>query len=230
MVNPILVALDLPDLDEAEEMARRLEGHVGGFKVGLELLMGSGPTAISRIAALGLPVFADAKLHDIPNTVEGACRELSSRGARWVSVHALGGASMMEAAVIGLEEGSGDRRSGALAITVLTSMDEAALESVGIEGTIETAVSGLCRLAAFSGAEGVVCSPHEIGLVKGVSKDLVTVTPGIRPPGVESHDQRRVATPSEALSAGADWLVVGRAITAYPDPVEAARALAEEIG
>jgi orotidine-5'-phosphate decarboxylase len=224
-VNPVLIALDVSDLERAERLARRLAPHVGGFKVGLELLMSEGPEAVARLADLGLPVFADAKLHDIPNTAAAAARVVARHGARWVTAHAYGGHAMLEAVAEALGEGA-----GLLAVTVLTSIASDDLPALGVEGAVESQVATLAALAAASGAEGVVCSVAEVGVVKKVSPDLLAVTPGIRIDPSRPHDQRRVATPTEALQAGADLIVVGRAVTEAPDPVAAAIAVAEMAG
>jgi orotidine-5'-phosphate decarboxylase len=227
--NPILVALDVPSAEQAVRMARSLAPHVGGFKVGLELLMGPGPAVVSAIAELGRPVFCDAKLHDIPNTVEQAARQVGRLGARWLTVHAGGGEPMMAAAVAGLAAGAGDRRAGVLAVTVLTSLGAAALTSTGVTGTPGRQVARLTKLAASAGVEGVVCSVKELGDVAQVAPQLLKVTPGVRPPGAAAGDQERVATPEEAMARGADLLVIGRPITRAEDPVAAAISIAASI-
>lgn len=227
--NPVLVALDVPNADQAVRLADRVRDHVGGFKVGLELLMGPGPGTIAAVAALDLPVFADAKLHDIPNTVRGAARQLAGMGARWITVHAAGGRVMMEAAVEGASAGAGSRDIGILAVTVLTSLDAAAAAEVGVSGSPGRQVARLARLAASAGVEGVVCSVKELGDVHQVAPALVRVTPGIRPAGAVSDDQARVATPAEAVRRGADMIVVGRPITRAPDPAVAAAEIEAEI-
>lgn len=221
-MNPVLVALDLPDLERAEALARTLAPHVGGFKVGMELMMSEGPEAVSRISSVGLPVFADAKLHDIPNTAGAAARQLAARGARWVTAHAGGGAAMLEAVAEGLGE-----RGGLLAVTVLTSLGEDDLMGMGRTETVATQVRRLSTLAVSAGAEGVVCSVSEIAVVKEVSTALLAVTPGIRLNPSRRHDQRRVATPGEAIAAGADLIVVGREITGAADPETAAIEIAD---
>ena len=228
--NPLLVALDLPTAEEAVRLAERLAPHVGGFKVGLELLMGPGPATVAAIRQFGRPVFADAKLADIPNTVAAAARQLSALGARWVSVHATGGLEMMRAAVAGLAEGARGNPTGVLAVSVLTSLDGGHLGSVGISGTVGKQTARLARLAAEAGVEGMVCAVRELGDVRQVAPDLLRVTPGIRPAGSEPDDQARVATPLEAVKRGANLLVVGRPITRSKDPVAAARAIALELG
>jgi orotidine-5'-phosphate decarboxylase len=227
-VNPILVALDFPTGDQALSVAGPLVPLVGGFKVGLELLAGEGPDIIRKIGALDLPVFADAKLHDIPNTVQGAARQLGRAGARWVTIHGAGGRAMIEAAVAGLAEGRGD--AGVLVVTVLTSLDEAQLRETGVERGVESQVVALARLAFEGGAEGIVCAVPEARAAKDAAPSLQVVTPGIRGADASPDDQKRVASLGQALAAGADMVVVGRAITGAPDPVVAARALAAEAG
>jgi len=226
---PVLVALDTRTAEDAVRLARLLAPLAGGFKVGLELLMGPGPATVAVVSELGRPVFADAKLHDIPTTVAGAARQLGRLGARWVSVHAAGGAAMVAAAASGLADGAGGRETGILAVTVLTSLDAAGLAAVGVAATPGAQVARLARLADGAGAEGVVCSVREVGDVAQVAPRLVTVTPGIRRAGSPVHDQQRVATPAEAVRRGAGWLVVGRDVTAAPDPVAALAAVVEEM-
>lgn len=216
MVNPILVALDVPTASEAVRLARSLREVVGGFKVGLELLMGPGPALVGIIADLGLPVFCDAKLHDIPTTVGRSAEQLARVGARWVSVHAAGGGDQLAAAVDGLRRSGRD--AGVLAVTVLTSMDDGVLASVGVGHSVGRQVSRLAKLAAQAGAEGIVCSPWEVGVAREVAPGLTRVTPGIRPDGADPNDQRRVMSPAEAMARGADHLVIGRPITHAPDP------------
>jgi len=218
-VNPILVALDMPDVDAAEDLARKLAGTVRGFKVGLELMMAEGPAALERIASLGSPVFADVKLADIPNTVHEASMQLAKHGARWVTVHAAGGGEMISAAVAGLDHGAEGRDVGVLAVTVLTSLDSDDLQTTGITRSLDEQVEALSVLASLHGAEGVVCSPREASIVKAAAPDLLAVTPGIRLAAGDHHDQKRVSTPAAALGNGADLLVIGRAITKSPDPL-----------
>ncbi len=224
-MSRVLVALDVPTAEEAVRLATRLEPHVGGFKVGLELVTGPGAAIVGVIADFGLPVFADVKLHDIPNTVERSARQLGRLGARWVTIHAAGGTPMIEAAVAGLAAGSGAAASGILAVTVLTSIDDPVLAATGVSGSIGRHTSRLAKLAEAGGCEGVVCAVRQLGVVADVAPGLLRVTPGIRPDGVAANDQRQVATPEEAVRRGADWLVVGRAITRAHDPVAAAEAV-----
>lgn len=224
---PIAVALDMSSAEDAVRLGRRIVPHVGAFKVGLELLSGPGPGVVSAVADLGRPVFCDAKLHDIPNTVRRAAYNYARAGARWITVHAAGGSPMIEAAVEGA--GSAAPDAGILCITVLTSIDSAQLAAVGQGDSVGRQVARTARLARDAGAEGVVCAVRELGDVAQVAPELLKVTPGIRPPGGSLDDQRRVATPQEALQRGADLLVIGRPITAAPDPVAAAAALAEMV-
>jgi|FLYL01.1.fsa_nt_gi orotidine-5'-phosphate decarboxylase len=228
-MSRFLVALDFPDAETAVRTARRLADLVAGFKVGLELLSGPGPGVVGILAEMGLPVFCDAKLHDIPNTVEAAARQLGRYGARWVSVHALGGVRMLEAAREGLEEGAAGRPAGVLAVTVLTSLEPSDLAAVGLGTSLGKQVGRLARLADRAGCEGVVCPVSELATVSQAAPRLIKVTPGIRPSGGSADDQRLVATPSEAVERGADLLVVGRPVTRAPDPRRALEELVESL-
>jgi orotidine-5'-phosphate decarboxylase len=228
VANPIFAALDTPDLDRALTLARQLRSHIGGAKVGLEFISAQGPAGIAALVETGLPVFADVKFHDIPNTVAGAVRALGGLGAAILNVHASGGAAMMEAAATAAAGFSS--RPRVIAVTVLTSLDAAALAETGVAASPRDQVVRLARLAQRSGMDGVVCSPEEIAGVRAAcGADFLIVTPGIRPAGAAMDDQKRAATPAAALKAGADYLVIGRPITAAPDPAEAARAIAGEI-
>jgi orotidine-5'-phosphate decarboxylase len=224
----ICVALDVPTLEEARELARRLTGEVGWFKVGLELFGAHGPEAVRAVAAHG-PVFLDLKLHDIPTTVARAAERLGALGAGLLTVHAGGGAGMVRAAVEGLAAGSRDATGRVLAVTVLTSMSDDDLASVNAPGAV-TQVPALARLAVDAGAPGLVCAPRDLARVRAdVGPDPLLVTPGIRPTGSGDDDHARAATPGAAVADGADLLVVGRPVTRAPDPVAAARAIAEEL-
>ncbi len=225
--SPIIVALDLPTAEDAVRMAKVVAPHVGGFKIGLGLLHGPGPATIAALAELGRPVFADAKLHDIPSQVEMAAERLGHWGARWVTAHLSGGPAMVEAAVAGLARGSGET-AGILGVSVLTSLDDAALAAVGIPVTPGKLVSRMARVADRGGCEGIVCSPRELGIVADVAPGLDKVTPGIRPAegSDEADDQARVATAQQAMAHGATYLVVGRPITKADDPAAAAEAIA----
>jgi orotidine-5'-phosphate decarboxylase len=223
--NRICAALDFAAWEQAEPFARAIAPAVGMLKVGLELFVAEGPAVVRAAAALGRPVFLDLKLHDIPNTVEGAARSAAATGASLLTVHASGGAEMIRAAV----RGAGGRLR-VLAVTVLTSIDSAALETIGLAGPPEAAVVRLARLAAGAGAGGLVCSPHEVAQVRAaVGPGPLLVVPGVRPPGAAKGDQARVATPAEAVRAGADVIVVGRPLRDAADPVAAARDIAASL-
>ncbi len=221
----ICAALDFGSWREAEPFARTIAPAVGMLKVGLELFAAEGPPAVRAAATLGRPVFLDLKLHDIPNTVEGAARSAAASGASLLTVHASGGPAMVSAAVKGAE---GKLR--VLAVTVLTSLDAAALRAIGLEGPPEAAVVRLARLAVDAGAGGLVCSPHEVRAVRAaVGPGPLLVVPGVRPAGAAKGDQARVATPAEAVAAGADVIVVGRPLRDAADPLAAARAIAASL-
>lgn len=233
LTNPIIVALDLPTAEEAVDLAQKLRNHVGGFKIGLGLLHGPGPGTIDALVRLDRPVFADAKLHDIPSQVEAAAYRLGTHGARWVTAHVSGGQEMLEAAVAGLERGGGSAASGILGVSVLTSLGKPDLERVGIQRSPGQLVGKMAKVAAAARCEGLVCSPQELNVVAQAAPSLVKVTPGIRPAGIDARqagtDQTRIATPAEAIDRGADLLVVGRPITAAPDPVAAADRILADI-
>lgn len=224
MVTRILVALDVPELEEAERLARRLVDSVDGFKVGMELLMAAGPTAIETMAAVGKPVFVDAKLHDIPNTVGRAATRIKAAGARWVTVHASGGGEMIAAATTAMGG------QGVLAVTMLTSLSESDLADIRVDASPTDYVREMAGLSYRAGAEGIVCSPREIASVKGAHPRLKVFSPGIRPEGASNDDQKRVATPERAESDGADYLVIGRPITMSEDPVATARLITASLG
>jgi orotidine-5'-phosphate decarboxylase len=223
--NRIIVALDLASAEDAVRLARRVAPYVGAYKVGLGLLHGAGPGIATALVDLGKPVFADAKLHDIPSQVNAAARRLGRLGVRWVTAHATGGEAMLRAAVEGLGETSGGH-AGVLAVTVLTSIAQTDLVAIGIGSSPGKLVSKMSKVAANAGVEGIVCSPQELAVVSSVAPDLLRVTPGVRSVGAATGDQQRVMTPEEALARGADWLVIGRPITAAADPESAAAELA----
>ncbi len=226
----LIAALDVPALDEARSLCRQLAGHVGLAKVGLELFVAEGARAVRVAQDAGLPVFLDLKLHDIPNTVEGAARSAARLGIRMLTVHAAGGRKMIGAARAGLESAAGERPL-LLAVTVLTSLAPADLAAQSIDGSVEEHVVRLARLAVEAGADGLVCSPHEVAAIRAaLGAAPVLVVPGIRPAGSAPGDQARAATPRAALDAGADYLVVGRPLREAADPAQAARRIAEEIG
>jgi len=218
----ICAALDFPTWAAAGHFARAVAPEVGMLKVGLELFAAEGPAAVRAAAGLGRPVFLDLKLHDIPNTVEGAARSAAASGASLLTVHASGGEEMVRAAVRGAAG-----RLRVLAVTVLTSLDDDALGRIGLAGPAEAAVLRLAGLALAAGAGGLVCSPHEVAAVRAaVGAGPLLVVPGVRPAGTARGDQARVATPAEAVRAGADVLVLGRPLREAADPAAAARAIA----
>ncbi|WP_027285501.1 orotidine-5'-phosphate decarboxylase [Rubritepida flocculans] len=220
----LIAALDLPSLAAARAMAARLAGAAPVLKLGLELFTAEGPPALAALRGAA-PVFLDLKLHDIPNTVAGAVRALAPQGAAMLTLHAGGGAAMIAAAREAAES-AGAARPILLAVTVLTSMDDAALRGVGVADAPRAQVLRLARLAMAAGADGLVCSPQEVAAIRdALGAGPLLVVPGIRPAGAAKGDQARTATPEEAVAAGADWIVVGRPITAAPDPAAAARAI-----
>lgn len=227
----ILVALDVDNEDAALSLVRKLSGRVGGFKIGLELVNAAGFAVFDRLVEAGAGrLFYDAKFHDIPQTVAGAVRAAARRGVWMVNVHAGGGTTMLRAA----REAADTRESPPLLIgvTVLTSLDALALNTeLRVAGDVSAHVVHLARLCQDAGLDGVVASPHEITAIKtACGPNFVTIVPGVRPKGAPVHDQARVATPGEAVRAGADYLVIGRAITGAPDPARAAVVIAQEIG
>lgn len=213
-------------------MAGKLHAHVGLFKVGLELFSAAGPALVHGLAMRGDGVFLDLKFHDIPNTVRAAAREAAQMGVRMFNVHATGGRKMMEAAREGVEAtGPGANRPLLLAVTVLTSLAAEDFREVGLAGEPTEAVTRLARLARRAGMDGVVASAREAAAIRAAcGHGFVIVTPGIRPAAATAQDQARVATPSQAVQDGADFLVVGRPITSAADPVAAADAVVAEIG
>ena len=224
----LIVALDGDDLVAAEGLARCLTGAVDAFKVGLTLFAAHGPEALFEIGQHGR-VFCDLKLHDIPTQVRGAARSLASKGVWLTTVHASGGRAMVAAAV----EGAGAAGSGTLvaAVTVLTSLDAAELASLGVGADPAGQVLRLATLALDAGAQALVCSAQEVAAVRAeVGPGVLLVTPGIRPAAGDLGDQSRVATPGAAVAAGANYLVVGRPITAAADPRAAAEAVRAEMG
>ncbi|MEV4571944.1 orotidine-5'-phosphate decarboxylase [Nonomuraea jabiensis] len=223
---PIAVALDAPDLETAARWAALVTPHVSTVKVGLELYLRYGPDVIASVrGASGVQVFLDLKLHDIPNTVAGASRAVSRLRPAILTVHAAGGPAMIRAAVE-----AADPQTEIAAVTILTSLSEADLARIGLEGPADDAVRRLAALSVESGAKGLVCSPHEVSAVRAeVGEGITLITPGVRPTGADTQDQARVATPERALADGADLLVIGRPITASPDPGAAAAAIASSL-
>jgi orotidine-5'-phosphate decarboxylase len=222
---PVAVALDAPDLESAARWAGFVTPHVSTVKIGLELYLRYGPDVVASIrGASGVQVFLDLKLHDIPVTVAGAARAVSRLRPEFLTVHAAGGPSMVRAAV------EAAPRTCIAAVTVLTSMGDDDLGLVGVPGTVRDMVRRLSVMAVEAGARGLVCSPQEVAAVRAeVGTDITLITPGVRPAGAQTDDQARVATPEEAIRAGADLLVIGRPITRAPDPGAAAAAIAASL-
>ena len=227
--NPVFVALDTTDLDHARQLAARLRGSVGGLKLGLEFFNAHGPAGVKPFVEMGLPVFLDLKYHDIPNTVAGAVRAAAGLGVSILNVHAQGGAAMMRAALEAAKSVSPSTQ--VIAVTMLTSLGDEDLPSLGLKPPVGDQVLRLASLTQQCGLDGVVCSAHEIArLRKELGPDFLLVVPGIRPAGAELGDQRRVMGPAEARDAGADILVIGRPITGASDPGRAAGDIAQSLG
>jgi orotidine-5'-phosphate decarboxylase len=228
-MNPrdrLIVALDVPGLDPARRLVDRLAGRVGMFKVGKQLFTATGPAFVAELVARGDKVFLDLKYHDIPNTVAGAVGAAVQLGVSLVDVHGLAGRAVIGAAV----KAVGAAPTRLIAITVLTSHDDGTLAEIGLKGPVPEAVRRLALLAQGAGAHGVVASPHEVRLIReACGNEFLIVTPGVRPARAALGDQARAATPATALSAGADYIVVGRPIIEAADPAAAADAIVEEL-
>lgn len=225
----LAVALDVPELALAQQLAARLGPRAGVFKIGLELFIAEGPRAVEATTGHGAGLFLDLKLHDIPRTVAAAVRTAGRCGARYLTLHALGGPAMIAAAREAAES-LGPDRPRLLAVTVLTSHDELELRRIGLPRSPDDEVLRLAAQSLAAGADGLVSSPQELVRLRSeLGRAPLIVTPGVRPAGTDRGDQARTATPAEAIRAGADLLVVGRPIVAAPDPVAAADALLAEI-
>ena len=226
MRNPIIAALDVPDADRALALAEQLAPAVGAFKIGKELFTAAGPDVVRRVRNLGADVFLDLKFHDIPHTVAKAVAAAARLDVQMLTVHASGGTAMMQAAA----EAAGDGPL-VLGVTVLTSMDENDLAEVGVQKSPAEQVQHLAQLATRAGLKGLVCSPQEIAsLREALPPEIQLVTPGIRPAGTDTADQKRVMTPAEALAEGANFLVIGRPICAAKNPRQAAEAILDSLG
>lgn len=221
MTSPLFVALDTPYLDQALDLARKLKGHVGGLKLGLEFFCANGHHGVHEIAHIGMPLFLDLKLHDIPNTVAKAMQAIHVLEPAIVTVHASGGRAMMEDA-----KAAAGVDTKVVGVTLLTSLDEQDMTATGIDGCAHDQVKRLADLSAEAGLDGVVCSGHEVKAVHDGWKDGYFVVPGLRPANGDESDQKRTVTPRAARDAGANVLVVGRPITKAANPVSAARAIA----
>jgi len=222
---PVAVALDAANLDTAARWAALVTPHVSTVKIGLELYLRYGPDVVATVrGATGVGVFLDLKLHDIPATVAGAARAVSRLRPEILTVHAAAGSDVIRAAV------ESAPATCVAAVTVLTSLGDDDLSELGIPGPVSDVVRRMAVLAVAAGARGLVCSPQEVAAVRAeVGPDVMLITPGVRPAGADLNDQTRVATPEEAIRAGADLLVIGRPITGAPDPGAAAAAVAASI-
>ncbi len=220
MTNPVFLALDVPQLAEAKELASKVKAHVGGIKLGLEFFCAHGMHGVHEIAHVGLPIFLDLKFHDIPNTVAGAMQAIHVLEPAIVTVHASGGRAMMEDAKAAASE-----NTKVVGVTTLTSMDERDLASTGVKGSLHEQVLRLTDLAREAGLDGIVCSGEEVKSAHANWKDGYFVVPGLRPAGAAIGDQKRVVTPRQARNDGASVLVIGRPISRADDPVAAARAI-----
>jgi len=221
MTRPIYVAIDTVDLDRAKAIAAKVRNHIGGIKLGLEFYSAHGPEGVRAMAAQNMPIFLDLKLHDIPNTVAKAIQALHPLQPAILTVHAAGGRAMMEDAKAAAPTGT-----KVVGVTILTSLDEDDLSSIGVEGDPHEQVARLTALARAAGLDGVVCSGAEVAAAKKSWPDGFFVVPGVRPAGGPAGDQKRVVTPRGALDAGASILVIGRPITQAEDPDVAVRAIA----
>ena len=228
-MNPkVIVALDYSDEESLMAFVNRVSPELCGLKVGKELFTACGPASVEILVKRGFSVFLDLKYHDIPNTVHRACSAAKDLGVWMINVHALGGAEMIQAAKVGL--GVNTDRPLLTAVTILTSMDHAALTSIGFEHSATSLVERLARLSESSGADGVVCSANEVGMLSTIfGREFLKVTPGIRPGGVTNDDQKRIMSPSQAVRVGADYLVIGRPITQSEDPVRALEVILKEV-
>ncbi len=226
MKDKLIVALDVETPGKALELAKQLHDIAGMFKVGSQLFTSAGPQIVKDIIALNSKVFLDLKFHDIPHQVAGAARAAAELGVSLFTVHASGGAEMMQRAVDAVSQ-KGETK--VLAITVLTSIDATILSEIGVTSSPDDSVLRLAKLAEAAGVDGVVASPQEIESIRRTAPNLLIVTPGIRPSTSRSEDQKRIATPAAAIAAGASYLVVGRPITGAANPLEAAREIVAEM-
>jgi orotidine-5'-phosphate decarboxylase len=218
--NPVYLALDVPQVEPAKALLEKVKAHIGGVKLGLEFFCAHGAHGVHEIAHMGLPIFLDLKFHDIPNTVAAAMQAIHVYEPAIVTVHASGGRAMMEDAKAAAANGT-----KVVGVTMLTSLDASDLARTGISGSEETQVMRLAELAHEAGLDGIVCSGHEVGMVRKQWKDGFFVVPGLRPAGSGTGDQKRTVTPRAARDAGASVLVIGRPISRADDPVAAARAI-----
>jgi orotidine-5'-phosphate decarboxylase len=226
--KPVIVALDYPQAQAALELSARLDPALCRVKVGKELFTAAGPQLVEALVQRGFDVFLDLKFHDIPNTVAGACKAAASLGVWMLNVHAIGGDAMMRAAREAVDKST--HQPLLIGVTILTSLGDSEMQSVGLHGTAAENVLRLARLAKHCGLDGVVCSSQEAQLLrKEIGSPFALVTPGIRLAGAEKDDQTRVLTPVEALKAGANYLVIGRPVTQSADPVATLKIINEQI-
>lgn len=229
----LIVALDVDTKEKAVEIVKKLKKYAGVFKIGSELFTSCGPSIVDEVQKMGSKVFLDLKFHDIPNTVSRSALAAAKMGVFLFNVHASGGLEMMKRCAEAVKDEA--KRSNiecpkVIAVTVLTSMDENSLKKIGINDNMETQVLKLAKLALDAGLDGVVASPSEVKLIRNaLGRDFLIVTPGVRPAWAATNDQKRIATPREAITSGADFIVVGRPIIEAPDPVEAVKKVLEEI-
>lgn len=223
-MKPIFVAVDTQDISRALEIAQAVRGHAGGVKLGLEFFAAQGPAGVRRVAELALPIFLDLKLHDIPNTVAKAVQSLAALEPAILTVHAAGGQAMLSAA-----KAAAPACTKVVAVTVLTSLDEADLACTGVNSAPSDQVVRLAMLARDSGVDGIVCSGAEVAAARAEWPDGFFVVPGLRPAGTETADQKRVVTPAQALEGGASILVIGRPITGATSPSQAIRDIADTL-
>lgn len=223
-MKPIFVAVDTPDLQRALDLVEAVREHAGGVKLGLEFFSAQGSDGVARVAALGLPLFLDLKLHDIPNTVAKAAAALARLQPAILTVHAAGGREMLRAA-----KAAAGPLTKVVGVTVLTSLDESDLAAAGVSGSPHEQVARLAALARGSGIDGIVCSGAEVAGARAAWPGGFFVVPGVRPAGTEAADQKRVVTPERALDDGASVLVIGRPITGAPDPAQAIREIAASL-
>ncbi len=224
MTNPIFVAIDTPELSAAQALAKAVAPHVGGLKLGLEFFAANGPAGVRALGEVGLPIFLDLKLHDIPNTVGKAVAALAPLAPAVLTVHAAGGRAMLEAAKVAAPAGC-----KVVAVTVLTSLDGADLVDIGLTASPAEQVERLANLTRAAGCDGIVCSGEEVAAASARWPGGTFVVPGLRPAGSAMGDQKRVLAPADALDRGASLLVIGRPITAAADPAAAARAIAASL-
>jgi orotidine-5'-phosphate decarboxylase len=220
MSNPVYVAIDTPLLDDALHLVRKVKAHVGGVKLGLEFFCANGHHGVHEVQKLGLPIFLDLKLHDIPNTVAKAMQAINTLEPAIVTIHASGGRAMMEDA-----KAAAGSHTKVVGVTVLTSLDDHDLSRVGVADAPDAQVARLAALAQEAGLDGIVCSGQEVKSARKAWKDGFFVVPGLRPAGASTADQKRIVTPRQARDDGASVLVIGRPITKAEDPDLAARAI-----